>query len=264
MTFLENLISRITGKYQRTLAYRLYRRIGVIETSVPIVSFTFDDAPRTAFTTGGDILKSHNARGTFFVSLGLLDLQTEVGDIASTEDLLRAVKEGHELGCHTFGHLDTWETSADEFIVSVEANKQALGRILPGMRFRTFSYPKSEPKPFIKRRLEKYFVCCRGGGQTLNTGMVDLNLLKGYFLDTRNNVNIDEVERLIDRNSSCRGWLIFATHDVTDTPSPYGITPEFFGKVVQYAVRSGALLLPVAEACDRLHVHLKECINSKS
>lgn len=223
-----------------------------MRTSVPMISFTFDDAPKTAFDIGGDILKSRDSRATFFVSLALLGRKTKVGDIGSLDDLLRAVEEGHELGCHTFDHWDTWQTSVRKFVESVERNGKALRRILPGMEFRTFAYPLSEPRPAVKCRLEKYFVCCRGGGQTSNIGMIDLNLLKAYFLDNRNKANIDEVKRLIDHNSSCRGWLIFATHDISDNPSPYGCTPKFFEQVVEYAARSDTLLLPVAKAYENI------------
>jgi peptidoglycan/xylan/chitin deacetylase (PgdA/CDA1 family) len=223
-----------------------------IETSVPIISFTFDDAPRTAFRTGGDILKSFGARATFFVSLGLLGSQTEVGPIASPDDLLRAVGEGDELGCHTFDHLDTWKTPRQKFVESVLANEQALGKILPGTGFKTFAYPINEPRPSVKTLLEKYFICCRGGGQIPNIGCADLNLLKACFLDRRTRIGLNFVKRLVDYNGSCRGWLIFATHDVTDNPSSYGCTPKFFAEVVEYAARSGALLLPVREAYEQL------------
>ena len=60
---------------------------------------------------------------------------------------------------------------------------------------------------------------------------------------------------MIDRNSLSRGWLIFATHDVTDNPSPYGCTPTFFQGVVDYAAKSGAMLLTVGEACEKLGLH---------
>lgn len=252
MMYMRNQLSRLTGKYRRTVADRFCRRMASIKISVPIISFTFDDAPKTAFVTAGDILKSYDTRATFFVSLGLLGGQTEVGTIASSDDLIQAIKERHELGCHTFDHLDTWRTPRQEFVKSIVANKQALDRILPGTVFRTFAYPKSEPRPAVKSRLEKYFVCCRGGGQTANVGVVDLNLLKACFLDKRTKVDINFVKRLIDYNTSSKGWLIFATHDVTDNPSPYGCTPEFFKEVVEYAARSGALLLPIGEACEKL------------
>lgn len=254
MMHSNSLLSRIAGKYQRTVAERFSRRMVAIETSVPIISFTFDDAPRTAFATAGDILKAHGARATFFVSLGLLGLETEVGNIASRDDLLHAIVDGDELGCHTFDHWDTWQTATEKFIESVVRNKEALDRILPGKGFRTLAYPISDPRPALKSRLEKYFICCRGGGQIPNVGMADLNLLKAFFLDRRNKIDINLVRKLVDYNTSCRGWLIFATHDVTDRPSLYGCTPKFFGEVVEYAARSGALLLPVGKACDKLRV----------
>jgi hypothetical protein len=57
---------------------------------------------------------------------------------------------------------------------------------------------------------------------------------------------------MIDLNRQSRGWLIFATHDVDPRPTPYGCTPEFFSEVVEYAVRSGARVLPVIEAFEVL------------
>ena len=258
MIYMRNLFSRVIGKYHRTLAYRFCRRMTAIKTSIPIISFTFDDAPRSAFTTAGGILKSHGASATFFVSLGLLGSQTEVGTIATSDDLLRAVKEGDELGCHTFDHWDSWQTTKKKFIESVVKNKQALVSILPGYKFRTFAYPKTGALSPIKLQIEKYFDCCRGGGQRPNTGRADLNLLKAYFLDRRIKADIDEVKGMIDLNTSLKGWLIFVTHDVRDDPSPYGCLPKFFGEVVKYAARSDALLLPVGEACKKLQASASE------
>jgi peptidoglycan/xylan/chitin deacetylase (PgdA/CDA1 family) len=247
-----SLLSRIKGKYRRTSAERFCRRMGLVGTSVPIISFTFDDAPRSAFSTGGEILKLNGIRATFFVSFGLLGRQTEMGPIATRNDLVNAVKEGHELGCHTFDHLDTWQTTTEKFIESVIRNQKALGRILPSTTFRTFAYPLSQPRPAVKSMLERYFICCRGGGQIPNIGMTDLNLLKAYFLDRRNNLDIEQVKKVIDYNSSRQGWLIFATHDIAENPSPYGCTPEFFREVVEYSARSGALLLTVGETCEKI------------
>ena len=252
MTYMRSLISKIAGKYRRTLASRLCRRMVAIKTPVPMISFTFDDAPRSAFNTGGAILRSYGANATFFVSLGLLGLETEVGAIASQDDLLLAVNEGNELGCHTFDHLDAWYTSTDKYMSSVIENGQVLDKILPGEHFRTFAYPKNGATFPIKSHLQKHFACCRSGGQAANIGMADLNLLKACFLDKRTNIDIDFVKKLIDYNASRRGWLIFATHDVNDNPSTYGCTPEFLRDVAEYSALSGALLLPLGEACRKL------------
>ena len=37
-----------------------------------MVSFTFDDLPKSAVTTGAGMLEAHGARGTFYVSGGLV------------------------------------------------------------------------------------------------------------------------------------------------------------------------------------------------
>ncbi len=249
-----NLLPRVLGKYRRTLAYGLCRRMVPIDPTQPVISFSFDDAPRSSFRVGGDILSSYGARASFFVALGLLGSETEVGPIATADDLTRALKEGHELGCHTFDHRDSWQTGTQEFIGSVRKNREALDRILPGSRFETFAYPIAEPRPSIKFRLEPYFTCCRGGGQEPNVGRADLNLLRSYFLDRRTKVDLDTVKRVVDFNAAARGWLIFATHDVTERPSPFGCTPGFFREVVEYAVRSGARLLPVGKAYQALRL----------
>jgi len=249
---MRELLSKVAGKCRRTLADRLHRRMLPLGSSGPIISFSFDDAPRTAFKTAGCMLSSRGAKATFFVSLGLLGAETEVGTVASPDDLRRAVTEGHELGCHTFDHLDAWQTSTGTFMESVARNRQALDRILPGVTLPVFAYPKSGARFALKRPLEKRFLCCRGGGQVANVGLADLNLLKACFLDRRTGVDATFVKRLIDHTVSTRGWLILAAHDVTANPSPYGCTPELFEDVVDYATRSRALILPVAAACRHL------------
>ena len=249
---MKNLLPRIIGKYHRSLANRFCRRRIAVNPARPLVSFTFDDAPKSAFTTGGEILAAHGGKATFFVSLGLMGLTTEVGEIASQDELINAINEGHELGCHTFDHLDAWYTSTDDYMASVAANQQAFERIQPGMQFSTFAYPKSGATLSVKYPLQKRFVCCRGGGQAANIGMTDLNMLNACFLDKRAKVDFEFIKGLIDYNAQQRGWLIFATHDVAEEPSPYGCTPDFFRQVVDYAAHSGAALVTVKDACHQV------------
>ncbi|MCK5223992.1 polysaccharide deacetylase family protein, partial [Candidatus Calescamantes bacterium] len=184
--FLKSLFLRAVSKYRRTVSNRFRRRLVAIKSTTPFISFSFDDAPRTAFSFGGDILKAYGARATFFVSLGLLESESPSGTIAFQDDLRRAVEEGHELGCHTFDHKDPWKTTTKVFEQSVLKNRQALARVLPNTVFSTFAYPLCGPNPANKRRTGKLFNCCRGGGQTFNVGTADLNLLKAFFLDIRN------------------------------------------------------------------------------
>lgn len=218
----------------------------------PVVSFTFDDAPVTAFARGGSILREHGAAGTYYVSLGLLGQTTEIGAIGSREHLLAALDEGHELGCHTYGHVDAWDTPLPDYVASIEENERALHRLMPGQRFRTFAYPKNGATRAAKRALAGRFDACRGGGQTFNNITVDLNMMSACFLDRRARMDLRSVQSLIDDNAVARGWLIFAAHDISMANAPYACSPSLLNGAVRHALASGAEILPVSSMLARL------------
>ena len=195
--------------------------------------------------------EEHAMRGTYYVSLGLMNRHLPAGRGFSAEDLRDIVDEGHELGCHTFAHCHAWETQPAAFEESVLENKRALEELLPTASFRSLSYPIATPRPQTKLRVAKYYSCSRGGVEAINVGTTDANNLSAYFLE-KHRGDADSLKRLMDENSRARGWLIFATHDVAPSPSPFGCTPEFFREIVSYAASSGARVLPVAEAWGTL------------
>src|SRR5215831_4131083 len=75
------------------------RRPFPVRTAVPIVSFTFDDFPRSALLRAAPILKRYGVRGTYYASLGLMGTQGPPGAMFQAEDLGELVQQGHELGC---------------------------------------------------------------------------------------------------------------------------------------------------------------------
>src|SRR6266481_4405255 len=245
--------SRLTGFYQRRIASLTHRRPFTVQPQRPLISFTFDDFPRSAIRTGGAILNRFGVAGTYYAALGLVDKSTPSGQIFSVDDLPTLFEQGHELGCHTFAHCDSWGTPTEVFEQSLVDNREALHRLFPDVDFRTFAYPISLPKPKTKARTSEYFVSCRGGGQRFNVGQVDLNQLSAYFVEKTRD-NIQAIKDIIDENRRACGWLIFATHDVVEDNTPFGCTPEFFHNVVQYAVSSGAQIVPVIDALKILGV----------
>jgi glycosyltransferase involved in cell wall biosynthesis len=244
-------LSRLLGYYQRRIGSLLFKRPFLISSQRPLISFTFDDFPRSALLVGGAILSRFGLAGTYYASLGLAGQETVSGQIFLSDDLTTLFKQGHELGCHTFSHCDSWETGTATFEDSIIENRAALSRFFPGTEFESFAYPISLPRPLTKARIADYFLCCRGGGQTFNVGKIDLNQLSAYFLE-KSHGDFTTVKNLIDRNRQACGWLIFATHDISDHPTSFGCTPEFFERVVEYAVNSGANILPVARAMEVL------------
>jgi peptidoglycan/xylan/chitin deacetylase (PgdA/CDA1 family) len=245
------VLERIHGLYQRHAARALNTRPLTLDLHTPIVSFTFDDFPRSALWTGGAILEQFGLRGSYYASFGLMGRDAPTGPIFLREDLPVLVERGHELGCHTFDHCHSWNTTAPAFERSIIANKAALEEIMPGATFRTFSYPISPPRPQTKLVVGSRFACARAGGQTFNAGTTDLNYVSAFFLEKARDRQ-DAVRHLIDANAARRAWLVLATHDVSRTPTAFGCTPRFFEDVVRCAVDSGARILPVAEALDSI------------
>ncbi len=256
-----NLRSRLIGYLQRTTTKSIWRRPIAVHPKRPLISFTFDDFPRSALLSAGAVLNRHGLAGTYYVSLGLAGKETASGQMFHIEDLKPLIEQGHELGCHTFAHCDSWATATQTFEDSILENREALNRLFPFSEFKTFSYPISLPRPHTKARIADYFLCCRGGGQSFNTGKADLNQLSAYFLE-KSRGNLQAVKEIIDQNREACGWLIFATHDIANKPTPFGCTPEFFESVVQYAVESGAQIVPVVDALEILHAPGSETARS--
>jgi peptidoglycan/xylan/chitin deacetylase (PgdA/CDA1 family) len=248
---LFKLREKVQVNYRATLSRLFFKRPLKMQNSVPYISFTFDDFPRSALLAGGRILNNYGVAGTYFASLGLVGQFTPVGQIFIPEDLEVLCDQGHELGCHTYGHLDPWKAKPVLFEDSIIRNKLALTGLLPGFEFKSFSYPLQYPRPATKRRAGKHFICCRCGGQKNNAGVADFNLLNAFFLE-RSGGRIAAVQKLIEQNVQDRGWLIFATHDISATPTPYGCAPAFFDEIVKYSVSVGARILPVFQACQEI------------
>jgi len=246
-----SLYRRLTNRIRRGLSSGLAKRRYEMRNDKPYISFSFDDFPRSAVLTAGQILNRRGISGTYYASLGMMGQDSPTGRIFSQADLEQLLSEDHELGCHTFDHYHAWDTRPEEFEGSVLRNREMLEKIAPQAIFKTLSYPLSGPRPATKIVASRYFSCCRGGGQTFNEGVMDLNHLHGYFLEQ----NLDDpnsIKEMIDRNCLACGWLIFATHDVCEGPTRFGCPPGIFDDIVEYSVQSGATVLPVGRALEKI------------
>ena len=246
-----NPLYRWPGAYRRRMAKWLGRRPYRLPTLGPTIAFTFDDFPRSSLLAGGAILETAGLAGTYFTSFGLMAQTTPTGEIFHREDLDRLTAGGHELGCHTYNHYPAWETEPKIYEASVVKNKETATSLLTAEPMTCHSYPISYPRPATKRRIAKYFTACRGGGQCINTGTVDLNYLSSFFIEQCRG-NFAAIEQIVTANAEAGGWLIFSTHDVCASPTRFGCTPAFFEQIVACSVRSGATILPMGTALQRI------------
>jgi peptidoglycan/xylan/chitin deacetylase (PgdA/CDA1 family) len=215
-----------------------------------VVSFTFDDFPKTSLSTGGSILESYAARGTYYASLKLAGTERNVGPMFNQQDIVAAQFAGHEIACHTFSHLDCRRATRSSILAEVRDNAAALSSLVEGYVPTNFAYPYGSVSLTAKRALGAKFSSCRGIRPGINYGTVDLAELLAVWIYS---VDFNEagMRRLIDRTKSVGGWLIFFTHDVDDVPSRFGCKPIQLEAVVSYASK-GTAILPVRDVIKQL------------
>jgi peptidoglycan/xylan/chitin deacetylase (PgdA/CDA1 family) len=223
------------------------RREFALPAAGPTVSFTFDDFPRSALTVGGAILKSCGACGTYYAALGLMNKINDLGQQFCTEDLQTLLRAGHELGSHTLSHISCRSVSLPDFLADARKGKQAVEQITGIRDAHHFSYPYGHATLRAKQRIGASVSSCRGIVPGINESPVDLNLLRANRLYSWS-FDLDSIDQLLKANERCRGWLIFYTHDISETPSPFGCKPGEFESAVKLAVTRRARIVPVGKA----------------
>src|SRR5437868_5951462 len=93
-------------------------------------ALTFDDGPGPSTAALLDALRDAGARATFFLlGRNLLEAPWAAGDVARARALgLRALREGHVLGNHTYSHFrpDRWRELASDLVRGEEAVRALL------------------------------------------------------------------------------------------------------------------------------------------
>jgi peptidoglycan/xylan/chitin deacetylase (PgdA/CDA1 family) len=242
------------GNLRRKILSGFYRRVVPLGSHGPIITFCFDDFPRTALTTGADLLEAVGARATYYVAMSLMNTTNNLGEQFCDEDLLSVVERGHELASHTFSHLSARQVGYEAFHGDVDKGERAIQERMRLSTSGNFAYPFGEVTLGVKKRLGSHFTSCRGTYGGVNGPDVDLNLLRANSLYG----DLDRAEaakRLVLENEARNGWLIFYSHDVTTKPSPYGCTPQLLADVCSFAASRDARFMTVAQVMKVLGQH---------
>lgn len=244
---LDWLAGRVANRLIRATPWRVIR----IPTQKPIVSFTFDDVPDTALRVGATILEGHGARGTFYISGGLegrVEPDRTLIDAAGCSEL---AARGHEIGCHTFNHRHLRHVDRASLAADLASNARYLNAIDPRPGRRNFAYPYNSGCLGKRPMLAHAYRTCRAGGEAINRGPTDPTFLKAVEIRQPER-HVAGLKRWIDTLATDPGWLIFFTHDISPTPTPYGCTPAAFERLVTHAVERGCEILTVDAALDRM------------
>lgn len=226
----------LKGKLRRRLARLTHRRPARLALDGPVVSFTFDDAPESAVEAGATILEAAGARGTYYLCAGLMGQDGPMGRFADAGQAARLADAGHEIACHTFSHLDCGRATGAEIGADADRNADALAELAP--RVRHFAYPYGDVSPRAKAALHARYGSLRGLHKGLVRDGSDLNQLPAVGIEGEDGEAV--AAAWIDRAAAERAWLILYTHDVRETPSPFGCTPGALERLVERARGAGA------------------------
>jgi peptidoglycan/xylan/chitin deacetylase (PgdA/CDA1 family) len=205
------------------------------------VSFTFDDFPSSAAHDGASLIESFGARATFYASMSM----------TRRDDIVRIVERGHELGCHTYSHLDCFRASDLEVEADVARNAAALADAL-GSRanvLRHFAYPFGRLRPRQRRLLARRFVTQRSIFPGAHRREVDFRLIRANRLYS-SPLLLRRARRLVEDVARHGGWVVFFTHDVSERPTRWGAQPKEIADVAVRALRAGLTIAPVGSIAD--------------
>ncbi len=241
----KSLSSRIG---RRLVKYRAQRMMP-FNYDKSIVSFSFDDCPRSVMENALPVLEDRNWRGTIYAAMGLCGITNHLGLHMSRNDMSAVHEKGHHIDGHTFSHISARSVPLDIFLSDIEKNKAAFAEIgLPIPR--TFAYPYGEVSLEAKKALSEIYPLLRGIHSPNGQTALDLNQTASQRLYSGEDFKASL--SAVDRLKTSPAWLILFTHDVRESPSEYGCTPSEFKTIIQAVERSGAEVLPVAEALARL------------
>jgi len=111
---------------------------------VPCIAITFDDGPSTHTTKLLDILKEHKVKATFFVLGKSAQVQKNT--------LLRAYKEGHQIGNHSWDHKDLKKLSEEEIISQINKTNEVISNIT-GEEVRVMRPPYGSFNDIVKSKV---------------------------------------------------------------------------------------------------------------
>jgi peptidoglycan/xylan/chitin deacetylase (PgdA/CDA1 family) len=233
-------VSRTAAKLYRSKPFCMRNR-------APVVSFTFDDVPDSAYLNGAAILENHGIRGTFYIAGGICGAQDEHWRVIDREQVGALYDAGHEIGCHTFSHINVESLDALAMNEECRRNENFLRGLRPDMQLTNFCYPFGRVSLARKLQLQERFDSCRGIYEGINAGTIDLGLLRVMELYDRT-LTQERLERVMRLTCARSGWLIFYTHDVADPPSWIGCSPELLRSAIERVQAMGLACMPIRDA----------------
>jgi len=239
----------LKGKLRRRIVRLQHRRPVRPRRVGPMISFCFDDVTDTAFSVGAKLLEARGLRGSFFVCAGLLGETGHMGAYATRDQVVRAAAAGHEIGCHTYSHLDCGQAKADDIARDLDRNSRALAS-LGVAEPTTFAFPFGDVSAEAKRVAGDRFRLCRALHHGIIGPGADLNQAPAVGIEGNDGEAV--ARRWMHTAARQGGWLILYTHILGPAASEFGCSVEGFTRLVDEAIAGGFEIVTVERGAAML------------
>lgn len=233
----------------RTLPAQVQRRVTMwrkanqafVAPDRPVVTFTFDDFPKSALN-GADLVEKHGGRAGFYACTSFMGQRSPVmGEMFDAATLAELRARGHEIGAHTHTHLDCARTRLESVERDIGENLEALAEAGHHETVSAFAFPYGETTYAAKQWVGDVFTTGRGILPGLNAGDVDRSQLHAIELGA-SAMHRRRALAALDACIKAKAWLFFFTHDVGATPTSYGAPADLIEELAARAVGAGAVL----------------------
>ncbi len=246
------LSTRISSRLSRYIPATLCS----LKNTKPIVTFTFDDFPESALAYGAHVLEQSGARGSFYVSTALLGRDMEHWKVTSTAGVHELHHKNHEIGLHGHVHLPIGIHSAQGLKDDLARNNEILKTIDAGILADNFAYPYGQVNFARKFQLKNLVRSSRTTLSGINCNVIDPQFIRAVLLE---NASIDHalIDAWLDKAVELNGWLVFVIHDISETPSPFGVSNSLFQYALEGSIRRGLEILTMRMALDASQVRCR-------
>lgn len=233
----------------RTWRAKLQRRIvqwrracpATVAPDRPVVTFTFDDFPKSALN-GADLVEKHGGRAGFYACTSMLGQRSPLlGEMFDTDTLAELRARGHEIGAHTHGHIDCAHARLARIEQDVGENLVVLAEAGHDRTVSAFAFPHGETSYAAKRWVGDVFATGRGILPGVNKGEADRSQLRAIELGG----TAQHRRRALAALRTCietKGWLFFFTHDVGANHTDHGAPADLIEELAMRSAADGAVL----------------------
>ena len=162
---------------------KLYR---VKQARQPGILLAFDDYNAENWASYFDLFDEYDVKATFFVTC-----------YEPTDFCYEAIERGHEIGCHTAGHISVPDASPEDIQTNIYDPIEAFHE--KGIELTTFAYPSGKYTEELNEELLQHFKVLRGAYsyQLYNKADLRHGFVESYSLDNINHASDEEFEAAV-------------------------------------------------------------------